>query len=205
MLELDHLVVVAETLQAGVAHVEQTLGVRASPGGKHGFMGTHNALWSLGPATYLEVIAIDPEARAPAHARWFGMDSFAGPPRLTNWVCRTADLDAALAAGPQDLGQKMRAARGRLEWQMAVPGAGQYPFDGAFPGVISWQAGGHPCDKLPDRGLRLEMLEIATPFAEEMAEYHRTMFDLDKIRIVRSAEKHLSASISVGGRSIVLT
>ena len=95
-LQIDHLVVSASRLADGVAYVEQKLGLRMLPGGKHPDMGTHNALLNLGE-TYLEVIAIDPEANAPDHPRWFNLDNFTGPPRLTNWVARTDDLDAALA------------------------------------------------------------------------------------------------------------
>ena len=44
MAEMDHLVLGAETLEAGAAFVEQRLGVRPSPGGRHEGVGTHNVL-----------------------------------------------------------------------------------------------------------------------------------------------------------------
>ena len=74
MNEADHLVVGALTLDAGCDWVEERLGVRPQPGGQHVKMGTHNALLSLGPRLYLEVIAIDPAGSAPARARWFDLD-----------------------------------------------------------------------------------------------------------------------------------
>ncbi len=46
-----------------------TLGIAPGPGGVHPFMGTHNRLLRLGPRLYLELIAIDPDAPAPAQPR----------------------------------------------------------------------------------------------------------------------------------------
>lgn len=94
--EVDHLVVSSATLSEGVAYIEDLLGVSMSEGGDHPLMGTHNALLSLGPATYLEVIAVNPDADAPDHARWFDLDYFTGPARLTNWALRVPDLHQAL-------------------------------------------------------------------------------------------------------------
>ena len=105
-LELDHLVVSAEHLQEGVDWVEAQLGVTMAPGGKHAAMGTHNRLLGLGEV-YLEVIAADPDAPPPAHPRWFGLDAFRGPPRLTNWVVRVSDMDAGLALAPEGCGAPM--------------------------------------------------------------------------------------------------
>ena len=125
---LDHLAVSAGALAEGVAHVEDALGVRLSTGGQHPAMGTHNRLLRLGDV-YLEVIAIDPFATPPGRPRWFDLNNFTGPPRLTNWIARCADLDAALALAPPGSGTPMALARGDLAWRMAVPDDGRLPLD----------------------------------------------------------------------------
>ncbi|GAB4383552.1 VOC family protein [Albidovulum sp.] len=168
-LALDHLVIAATSLDAGAALVEAALGQPMEPGGRHPQMGTHNRLLALGPGEYLEVIAIDPDAAPPARPRWFRLDRFAGPPRLTNWVLRCDDLAARLAALPVAAGRPTALARGDLRWRMAVPDDGCLPFDDAFPGLIEWPAGRHPADRLADRGCRLERLEIAHPEAARLA------------------------------------
>src|SRR5215467_3043415 len=115
---LDHLVVAAATLEQGEDHLEATLGVRPQRGGKHVAMGTHNSLLKLGPRTFLELIAVDPEGPAPAHPRWFGLDTqamrealFSGP-RLIHWVARTDDVEASLRATTVDLGRVHPMERG---------------------------------------------------------------------------------------------
>ena len=205
MLEMDHLVVVAERLEDGVARVESQLGVELQQGGKHDFMGTHNALLSLGPGLYLEVIAVDPDAPAPDRARWFGLDGFSGTPRLGNWVCRSDDLSTDLARAPEDMGAIMDAARGALRWQMVVPKHGQYPFEGAFPGMIQWKEGGHPSERLADRGVRLEKLEIATPSVEKLQSHLPEMFDSDKVWISAEPMTRLCARLDIRGRKVTLT
>lgn len=167
MAAFDHLAVSAETLEAGVAHVEAILGVSLEAGGKHPHMGTHNRLLSLGPSEYLEVIAIDPGAVRPVHPRWFALDGFAGVPRLTNWIVRVDDLDTALAVAPLGAGRPTDLARGDFRWRFAVPDDGHLPFDDAFPALIEWQSD-HPAGCLPDTGCRLVRLEIAHPEAEAL-------------------------------------
>jgi hypothetical protein len=44
---VDHLVVIAHTLDQGVAWCEQTLGITPGPGGKHPLFGTHNRLFKI--------------------------------------------------------------------------------------------------------------------------------------------------------------
>ena len=73
-VEPDHLVVAALTLAEGSAWIQRRLGQPLQPGGKHIAMGTHNALLSLGPGFFLEVIAIDPEGKPPPRPRWFDLD-----------------------------------------------------------------------------------------------------------------------------------
>ncbi len=188
---IDHLAVSALTLDAGVAAVEAALGMAMSPGGVHPHMATHNRLLSLGEV-YLEVIAIDPAAPAPAWPRWFDLDSFAGPPRLTNWICATDDLEAAVAAAPEGVGVPLDLQRGDLRWRMAVPGDGRLPFDGCFPALIQWQ-GPHPAARLPDQGARLLRLEVAHPQAEAL---RAALGASDpRVVIVQGAEKALRAEI----------
>jgi hypothetical protein len=75
---VDHLVVAAATLDQGVQWCEATFGITPGAGGSHSLMGTHNRMVRLdGPHCshcYLEIIAIEPGAPAPAMARWFDLD-----------------------------------------------------------------------------------------------------------------------------------
>ena len=149
MISLDHIAVAGETLEGATAHVEAVLGVELAPGGVHVEMGTHNRLLSLGPGLYLEAIAINPEAASPSRPRWFDLDRFTGPPRITNWIARTDDLSNCLENAPAGMGFPIALERGDYRWQMAVPGNGRLPFDGAAPALIQWDGALHPADSLP--------------------------------------------------------
>ncbi|RVT86988.1 VOC family protein [Rhodobacteraceae bacterium CCMM004] len=170
MLELDHLAVAAETLEAGVAHVEAALGVTLPAAiGRHPQMGTHNRLLSLGPGVYLEVIAVDPDADPPGRSRWFDLDAFVGSPRIGNWIARTDDLGAALAHAPFAMGTPTDFSRGDYRWTMAVPEDGRLPFGGAAPALIAWDGTAHPADALPESGCRLTRFEVAHPRGGDIA------------------------------------
>lgn len=164
----DHLAISAASLEQGALAIEAMLGVGLEAGGKHAFMGTHNRLLSLGPEEYLEVIAIDPEAPRPDRPRWFRLDRFSGPPRVTNWVLRTEDLDAALAEAPPGAGRPVALERPPFRWRMGVPDDGALPFDDAYPAFIEWQGSLHPAGALPDRGCRLLRLEISHPKGDRL-------------------------------------
>lgn len=163
MIRLDHLAVSCGNLAEGAAHVEAVLGVPLETGGRHDLFGTHNRLLGLDDGLYLEVIAVDPAAAPPRRPRWFDLDRFAGPPRLTNWICRCDDLAACLALAPAGAGTPVALTRGDLKWQMGVPEDGRLPFGGRFPALIAWQGAAHPADRLVRRGVRLAEIVLSDP------------------------------------------
>jgi hypothetical protein len=195
MLRLDHLAVSATTLAEGVDVLEQALGVALAPGGIHALMSTHNRLLGLGDI-YLEVIAIDPAAPKPPHPRWFDLDHFTGRPRLTNWIVACDDLDAALATLPQGVGAAVDLERGDLRWRMAVPVDGRLPFGNAHPALIEWQGSAHPAQRLPDVGVRLDLLEIATPDAAALTAALAGKFTDARVHITQGPEKAMRAQFS---------
>lgn len=170
MLELDHVAVSGETLDEARAFVEEALGVPLQPGGRHAVFNTHNALLGLEDGLYLEAIAIDPEAPAPDRPRWFDLDRFEGPPRLTNWICRTDRLTDATEKIPFDFGDPVDLERGTLRWQMAVPESGALPFDNCAPALMQWKTDVHPATRLEQSGVRLRRLVIRHPQAGVLSE-----------------------------------
>ena len=171
MLELDHIAVSGETLEDARNFVEEALGVPMQPGGEHAVFHTHNALLGLEDGLYLEAIAINPDAPEPDRPRWFDLDRFSGPPRLTNWICRTDELTDILEKIPVSLGAPVDRQRGDLRWQMAVPETGILPFDNCAPAVISWQTDQHPAARLDQQGVRLRRLMISHPQSGMLLEY----------------------------------
>lgn len=202
MLRLDHLAVTAATLEDGVAAVEAALDVAMAGGGQHPQMGTHNRLLGLGDC-YLEVIAPDPAAPRPAWPRWFDIDRFTGPPRLTNWIAASEDLATDLALSPPGTGAPLALQRGDYRWQMAVPADGRLPFDGGFPALIEWEGQQHPTRALPDAGVRLTRLEIVHPAADALADALATRIADPRIVITPGSAKAMRATFSTpqGNRS----
>lgn len=190
--QIDHLVVVAKTLELGVQWCEATIGITPGPGGEHASYGTHNRLFKIAtpahPLAYLEIIAINPEAvrvkNSPTR-RWFDMDdaglqaAIAAGPRLVHFVASTSDVRAARAAlGAQGIerGPVMQASRhsrrGLLEWQITVRDDGQRLFNGALPTLIQWGKPDateplrlHPRNSLPRSGVALQGITVTHPAA----------------------------------------
>lgn len=193
MLRLDHLAVSAQTLQEGVEAVEAALGVKLAGGGQHPHMSTHNRLLGLGDL-YLEVIAADPSVPPPVWPRWFDLDNFTGPPRLTNWVAGCENINDALAASPVGTGRPIDLQRGDYHWKMAVPANGKLPFDGAFPALIQWQGALHPAKRLPESLIRLTRLEIAHPDAAALLDALAPLFVDPRVLITSGPATVLRAS-----------
>lgn len=175
--QLDHLVVAAKTLEAGIAHVEDKLGVVVPYGGKHPLMGTHNCLMQLGPKAFFEIIAIDPDAQKPPRPRWYALDDphvqsrIAEHPRLLTWVVRTTDLKTTAAASPISPGPIEEGRRGDLVWHITIPEDGSMPEGGLFPTLIQWPehlGPDGPAPRMVDLGCTLDGLRISHPEPERL-------------------------------------
>ena len=168
---IDHLVYGAPDLAAAVDDLERRVGVRAETGGKHLGIGTHNALLALGPRTYLEVIAPDPDQPRPASPRPFGIDELTTP-RLVGWALCCDDIDAAVATARErgyDPGDPIAMQRTTpsgevLRWHLTLNALG----GGPLPFLIAWGDTPHPAVSAP-HGLVLETLVIEHPDPSEIA------------------------------------
>lgn len=204
MLELDHLAVLGETLEEAAAHTEAAFGLPLQPGGQHPHFGTHNRLIGLGDGLYVEAIAVDPAAPRPGHARWFGLDRFAGPARLDKWILRTDDLEAARRVFPQ-AGAPVSLSRGALRWTMLVPKDGMLPFGGTFPAILQWHSEVPPGKALPASGCRLDRLEIAGPEAGALRALLADHLSDARVRFVDGAVPGLKAWVETPSGPRVLT
>lgn len=190
---LDHLVIVAASLEQGIAWCEGHFGVAPSGGGAHARMGTHNCLLYLGPDLYLEIIAINPKADNPEIARWFGMDDItarervATAPELRTFMVAVDDIGSASAALPQ-LGAVEQMRRGDLQWQITVRPDGAMQEEGCLPGLIQWPQGVHPSASLPDSGCRLVCLEVHHPEPARLEmQWHALGLQQNEQLVIRAA------------------
>jgi hypothetical protein len=214
---LDHLVIAARTLEEGVAWCEATLGVVATAGGRHALMGTHNRVFAIAtdafPRAYFELIAIDPDAAPPGHARWFDLDdgtlqaTLARGPQLVAWVARVAELDAALqalAAQGIDAGRRLQASRttpqGELRWRIAVRDDGARLMGGALPTLIEW-GDAHPADALPAVGVTLASITLRAPEASALQGALRSL-GLDRAGATSAPARAETAIASASGPAI---
>jgi hypothetical protein len=162
---IDHLVYAAPELDAAVDAIAERFGVRASGGGQHLGLGTHNRVLSLGPRTYLEIIAPDPHQPEPAAPRPFGVDGVTEP-RLVGWAVSCDDIDQArdVAArrgfDPGEVldGQRRTSSGEMVRWRLT----GNALVGGVVPFLISWGDTPSPALSAPS-GLVLESFHVEHP------------------------------------------
>jgi hypothetical protein len=146
---VDHLVYATTDLNSGIAEMEKRLGVRATPGGQHLGLGTRNALIALGPLTYIEIIAPDPDQPAPPSPRKFGIDELKAS-RVVTWAAKGTELEKFRADAVNKgipLGKVAPAGRRRpdgvqLSWESTDSQANVG--DGIVPFFIDWGQSPHP-------------------------------------------------------------
>ena len=192
---LDHIVVVAQSLESGATLVEAALGLRPGAGRKHPHMGTHNLLLALGPAVYLEVVAIDPDAAPVSRPRWFALDHIVSTPvaRLAAWVASTDDI--ASDSCPE-LGAVETMEREGKTWQMTATADGSLPLAGAVPLLIQRRSPIHPAAVLriePPPSGTADTAPRSGSVSAVLARVH--LYTEPKVTVTRGAAFALAAEI----------
>lgn len=160
-VDIDHVILAVDRLEAGVEEFARVTGVMPLRGGEHPGRGTQNALVSLGSGRYLEIMASLPSAPHPAAIPFT---------RLTpaGWALQCQDLAATLSrlqaadfdtVGPT-AGSRRRPDGSVVEWQTGlVNGNGL----GLAPFLIEWAVGTlHPSASSPG-GCRLTSFGLTDP------------------------------------------
>ena len=204
---LDHLVIAAADLESGQAWLEDRTGLKMQPGGEHAYFGTHNALLGLG-GSYLEVIAVDPAAPAPAYPRWFGLDTrelqqrlLAGP-ALIHWVVTVQNMGAALHLSTENHGEALALSRGSNRWQLSVPRGGALPMGGVLPSLIEWESVS-PASNLRSAAV-LERLTLTTLDPARLSAALETLDFTGTPIQIEPGPTRLQATLKVNGREIQL-
>ena len=154
--------------------MQERSGVRAMFGGVHPGRRTRNALLSLGPRRYLEIIAPDPQqANAKSGNEMADRLRALQEPRLIGWAAHTDDLTSLAQKatttgiaieGPRD-GSRVRPDGKTLQWKSF---ALKKDFDGVLPFFIEWNRSSiHPSQDAP-AGCTLQHFFIESPAVEEL-------------------------------------
>jgi len=201
---LDHVLLGCSDLQAGIAFVEQQIGVRAASGGVHPGRGTQNALLSLvastaqGPGRYLEIIAPDPQQSSGTSPLLDKLKQLTEP-KLVGWAAHLRNNIEAYAAklkqdgieatGPTP-GSRKRPDGKELHWQTVTL---KDDANGLLPFFIQWGANTtHPSTDAPT-GCQLLRFELDTPNPAPLAVLTAKL-RLDAI-IIKGATPQLRATI----------
>lgn len=166
---IDHFTLGTSALGVGQSALRDVLGATLPTGSKHDAMSTHNCVCQAGNESFMELIAIDPDAPDPGRARWFTLDDpatqarIAEGPRALCWVVNTSDLDAVVAASSVDLGEIVDFQRGDRTWRLTVPRDGSLPMGGLLPAFIEWSPGPHPSKGQHDVGVSLNQVRLSHP------------------------------------------
>jgi Glyoxalase-like domain len=192
----DHTILGTDDLDRGIAFVAERTGVRPMFGGLHPGRGTRNALLSLGPRQYLEILAPDPQQKGET---WFPGLREMREPRLLGWAIHTDDITALAKKvsaagfaiqGPTD-GSRARPDGKILRWKSFRLANDR---DGLLPFFIEWSRDSvHPSVDAP-AGCRLERFFSISPNHDDLAAvYNRLGAD---ISVERGEKEQLRARMS---------
>lgn len=166
-VNFDHLVFAGPDLEIGIAYFEKLLGVLAVRGGSHPGLGTRNAYIGLGPSSYLEIIAPDPEQPRFNGVRPFNIDRLCDV-QLITWVARQDNLSEFVKKASSegiDLGVVVPVSRlmpngEALNWTLTFkPTMELYRL---IPFFIDWGTTPHPSKNCP-AGVLIKSLVLTDP------------------------------------------
>jgi len=205
LAHFDHLVVGIRSLSEGVAEFERLTGVVPVIGGQHPGRGTENALVSLGPGAYLEIIAPQPgSALSAADETMRGVDHL----RILTWAVAVSDVDASVtalraagfAALPPVSGSRLTPAGERLGWtvfRLNDKRIAHAPF------FICWdETTRHPSETSPG-GCTLEQLLIGEPAPDRLNAVLRAL-DVSGISVI-AGDARIETQIGCAARRVVLS
>ena len=161
---LDHILWGGANLDTALDTLEELTGVRATYGGQHPDLGTHNAVAALGPKTFIEVIAPDPKLKAGALAHRLQK---LPAPTLLMWAATTPSATQTAAHATAE-GYEATVAEGHrprpdgavVRWtNVFVSGHGAGIL---VPFFIQWATASHPASEAPS-DLRLKAFHAETP------------------------------------------
>lgn len=183
LIKPDHLVVIARTLDEGIAYVADTL--RAAPVsiGADAETGVSRARLALWDGLYLDVVA----AASETTPRYLGLDSTAvrlraaHGPFLAHWVARVErprKLAQWAAQYPRRIAPVRAVQQGGRAASVALDPTGAFPVwrgagDGLLPTLIQWDDAAHPTVSLPETGIALKALHGFHPSPELIGEQLR--------------------------------
>ncbi len=207
--KVDHFAIGTDHLDRGVSALKESLGVEIPRGGKHAAMSTHNCVMQAGDESFLELIAIDPDAPAPGRKRWFTLDEpetqkrIAERPRALCWVVNTDNLDLVIQSSPVDLGEIVTFTRGERSWRLTVPADGHLPMGGLLPAFIEWSPGPHPSAGQQDLGVRLETIVLRHQEPDNLREM-LIKLQVDHLARLETGPKGLSFELATKNGIVVI-
>jgi hypothetical protein len=198
---LDHIIVGAPSLEAGIAAFEKATGVTPQRGGRHPMRATENALVSLGERRYLEIVA--PQADAGTDDPFVVEMRRLPAPSLVGWAVHVGDAGAASAkiakegfgVSPPRPGSRVTPSGEKLEW---VSFGVTEPQIATAPFFIEWgKATRHPSLSAPR--CTLVSFRLDDPRAKDLSR----LLDAAGARAsVRQADRpHLHLEIRCGERT----
>lgn len=175
-MRVDHLVWYNADLAEGRRYFASHLDAEPLYGGEHPGEGTANAVVSLGPSSYLEILGRDVKQGEKGLDPEVAVLRGAG---IYHWAVGGVDLAAlsrrAAAAGLDGgalvPGGRIKPDGKRLEW--VCWGLRGHGFGSLIPFFIDWRGSEHPALSAP-RGGRIAAFEVHTPDADRV----RAIFDV---------------------------